>query len=307
MCRQPQLPRRQIRRGFTLVELLVVIGIIAVLISVLLPVLSKARESANQIQCLSNLRQFGIANQMYINQYNWEMPAWWGVYTNGSDAASGAFKRYWAGLPEFRKAMGMPIIPDPAGTKGYTAYVTKKWLCPNAARSYTSAPDPGPDPETQNTYYPLHYSTGMNAQGCDEPVQTDPTAPSWDPRATQCDPALLSDLVKRYQIVHGFRRSQVKRPSEKLQFVDAMYFVVNIYGSGISPGWHDKISNYDKTGEATTATGNMNPNRTVAWRHKKGANVVYFDGHGEWLPKDAIYLVQNGQIVRNERLWKVMD
>src|SRR4051794_23577496 len=107
-----RIPPQRAIFAFTLVELLVVIGIIAVLVGILLPTLSKARESAIQAQCISNLHQFSVANQMYVNQYNYHMPGWW-----AQDHAYGAYKTYWPGLIDFRKALSLPIIPDPAGTK----------------------------------------------------------------------------------------------------------------------------------------------------------------------------------------------
>jgi prepilin-type N-terminal cleavage/methylation domain-containing protein/prepilin-type processing-associated H-X9-DG protein len=112
----PRLPSRRtqhVRGAFTLVELLVVIGIIALLISLLLPSLNKAKKAANRTVCMSNFKQMFLAMQMYSS----ENRGW--IFPVGDDDGSGRPRNFGAAHPPdkrwpvYVRAFNIKVPADP--------------------------------------------------------------------------------------------------------------------------------------------------------------------------------------------------
>jgi prepilin-type N-terminal cleavage/methylation domain-containing protein len=138
------------RRGFTLVELLVVIGIIALLISILLPSLNRARRSAQELQCLSNLRQISVACVAYTNDYNGYLPL--GLRRPGPSSTHADQNTHWFTLIRGYVTGGSMVEQDDSGDK-----VAGLFRCPSAqqleiskASHYSSHPILMPDLQSSN-------------------------------------------------------------------------------------------------------------------------------------------------------------
>jgi prepilin-type N-terminal cleavage/methylation domain-containing protein len=166
------------RRAFTLVELLVVVGIISLLVAILLPSLARARQAALRVKCASGLRQIGIGMRMYANDNRDVLPPWagrgwqwWGLPNN---------TQYPYFIPFIKKYLNVDLGPnsDPDPTTGAMSVSARLWdigrtvlMCPgndirqkclaegveyNAAVT-SNAPDP-----TGSSYFDLplwlHYS-----------------------------------------------------------------------------------------------------------------------------------------------------
>lgn len=119
--------------GFTLVELLVVIAVIAMLTALLLPVLAQAREGVRRTACLSNLRQLANAHHLYVQDWDERLPAWEFPRPRGQRAPDDA--QFWPGYlgPYLRSpqvtrdpAAGEPPIRSP-GSAPPADYVLLTW------------------------------------------------------------------------------------------------------------------------------------------------------------------------------------
>jgi prepilin-type N-terminal cleavage/methylation domain-containing protein/prepilin-type processing-associated H-X9-DG protein len=250
------------RRGFSLVELLVVVGIIAVLIALLLPALSRARAVAQRTACLSTLRQLGHAAQMYLNENrDWHMPVKWGWSPPGAGWPPApppplpptSPARPWFMNEALPRYLGVRDVPN-----GRTPYGL---VCPRATLA-VDAPD--------QFGYLIQRSYGYNAHGL--PWADSRNAPDY---------------------YTGYKRGEILRPSDALQFVDSTDWVVHAWGSAryFEPGFGERYGPPPYT-------------NITAYRHERGANVLFFDGHAAWLREEQVkWAPPDPRCVVTIRLW----
>jgi prepilin-type N-terminal cleavage/methylation domain-containing protein/prepilin-type processing-associated H-X9-DG protein len=267
-------PSSRPRHGFTLVELLVVIGIIAVLISILLPALTRARAMANATKCQSNLRQIALALNMYANENRQTLP--YGEYE--PPGGNGAVNTRWYLLAQAIMDKRGTTWNDAYNTHSGTSRIRDVFQCPDAPSSskadynqavhYMVHPRLMPDiagPFANGKAFPVPYkmgqirNTAQVAMVFDCPLVNDGTD-LWHPRW---------DVAVANHLDHG-----------------AAYSNKLLAGSA---NGENSIDMTPMNGPTSEANGDNDDNtQTIRFRHYRDttANVVMADGHVETFTYD---------------------
>lgn len=261
---------REPKKGFTLVELLVVISVIALLLAILMPSLNKARELANRIVCGQNLKTLGQASTTYANSYN-------GFYVPASFYAFG---------------------PDPTQPGNPNKNTHFRWLNNQAYASYVQKKEFTGE---ENIAFSKAYALPKEFLCPSDRITKDPTNAaegvlvSFAYNGTEWGWSMLNKKsTDPRQSYCGHRVDLLKSPADKLQFTDA--------GADWWCQWSgaDYRSKWDKIGQAplweyrpvppdhpTSAAPHVYG--AVYFRHNEGANVGFYDGHVEHLKKAEIF------------------
>jgi prepilin-type N-terminal cleavage/methylation domain-containing protein/prepilin-type processing-associated H-X9-DG protein len=257
-------------RAFTLVELLVVIGIIALLISILLPALANARRSGNTVKCLSNLRQLGQAYMMYAGDFKGAIPVTRQDYPDNSTPTT---QYYWTDMivPYISKLNGTTTSSNQQDID--EAHRTVVWGC----TEWDGRID-------------LSYATGRFYPGY---------AMNLHPYFMPGNSTIQKNLTAcRWQGVYFgeyYKIGSVRNSAERMMIADSQLWILDARASGgggvaALPGQPTDVvaNNAGKTGQAGLMDYDLyrhvkKPAATGAFYKggKMGCNAVYFDGHAE--------------------------
>ncbi len=243
------------RTGFTLIELLVVIAIIAILVALLLPVLSQAREKGRRTQCLSNIRQMGMAIRMYLDDHEELFPTDRHVNFNGNPIVADPEPSDFQSEEDI-EGPGVKIVPWYERVKPYVKN-TQVLHCPNDD-DMVSLWDIAPGWQQVERKVPRPTSYGINRW-----FELDP--PSIRSASKPAETIMLGEVIGR------------KRTIKRLEPVVHSIQVLE----EDMPWWQ-----WPQTRTWPIPLGVMPKNRAALDlalnRHQGGSVYLYLDGHSKW-------------------------